>query len=45
MKKFFIVYGTALCVLLAYSNYHGMTIDDVASAKWSPKGKQSFYHK
>ncbi|HXH31542.1 MAG TPA: hypothetical protein VNJ01_12060 [Bacteriovoracaceae bacterium] len=44
MRNFFIAFGTAVCVLLAYSNYHGMTMEDMTKAKWSPKGKQA-YHK
>lgn len=44
MNKLFIAYATALCVLLAYANYHGMSVSDLTAKKWTPKGKQQ-YHK
>ena len=45
MSKPFIVYGTILCLLLAFANYNGMGVGDLMSGKWKPKGKQGMYHK
>ena len=45
MKKAFIIYGTAICLIFAYANYTGWTVaDSVKSGKWGPKG-HSQYHK
>jgi hypothetical protein len=41
MKKFFVVYGTLICVLFAFSSYRGMPfLDAFDSSKWTPKGQQ-----
>ena len=41
MKKIFVVYGTLVCVLFAFSSYRGMPfLDSLDTSKWSPKGKQ-----
>lgn len=45
MNRPFIVYGTILCLLLAFANYNGMGMGDLMSGKWKPKGKQGMYHK
>lgn len=45
MKKVFIVYGTAICVLFAYASYSGWTVSDsIKSGQWGPQG-HSKYHK
>lgn len=45
MKKVFIAYATAICLLFVYANYNGWTVtDSVKSGKWGPHGKTQ-YHK
>lgn len=45
MKKAFIVYGIATCLIFAYASYNGWTVaDSVKSGKWRPHG-HSAYHK
>ena len=45
MKKAFIVYGTAICLIFGYASYSGWTVSDsVKSGKWGPQG-QNAYHK
>ena len=41
MRNIFIIYGTVVCVLFAFSSYHGMPFwDSLDSSKWTPEGKQ-----
>jgi len=45
MKRGFLFYGTAICLIFAYATYSGWTIaDSLKSGKWGPKG-HSAYHK
>ncbi len=45
MKKAFIAYGTAICLIFAYASYTGWTVTDgLKSTKWAPAGN-NVYHK
>ncbi len=45
MKKAFIAYGIAICLIFGYASQRGWTVSDsVKAGKWSPHGK-SAYHK
>jgi hypothetical protein len=45
LRKGYVVFGTALCLLFAYAAYTGWTLSDsVSSGKWGPHG-HSAYHK
>ena len=45
MKKGFIVYGIAICLVFVYASYSGLTVyESLKSGKWDSKG-QNTYHK
>jgi hypothetical protein len=45
MKTLFIIYGTVICMLLAYANYTGWEVSEsLKTGKWGPQG-QNAYHK
>jgi hypothetical protein len=48
MKKFFLIYGSAICLIFAYATYTGWDVwGSLKSGDWGPKGQnhQSTYHK
>ena len=45
MKALYLIYGIALCALLAYGNTSGWSVAaSVRAGKWGPRGHRA-YHK